>query len=81
MVTTGLLPAEGPPVPRGGVWGRAWGGRLPAAGGHSASGTRGAGVRGAHRQVSSQFMSPLGLRYGAGGVCRVVCLVSRGGDV
>ena len=48
------------------------------AGGHSASGTRGAGVRGFHRQALSQLVFLLGLRYGAGGVCRAVCQPGRG---
>lgn len=68
---------RGPRVPRGGSWGRAGVGQgSPSgrAGGHSASGTWRAGVRGFHLQVLSQLMFPLGLRY-------TVCLVSRGGDV
>ena len=49
---------RGARLPRGGSWG--------PAGRHSASGARGAGVRGVHRQVF-QLMFPSGLRDGAGG--------------
>lgn len=60
----GFCLQRGPRVPRGGSWGRAGVGQGPPSG---QAGTRGAGVRGFHRQVLSQLMFPLGLRYGAGG--------------